>query len=53
MDLPLERLREVAEADLARNQEAFLETAARLGGPEATPMKSSLRANAATRLQKI
>ncbi len=33
VDLPLNRLREVAEADLARNKAAYLETAARLGGP--------------------
>lgn len=33
VDLPLDRLREVAEADLTRNREAYLETAARLGGP--------------------
>jgi len=33
VDLPLDVLREVAEADLARNKEAYLETAARIGGP--------------------
>jgi uncharacterized protein (DUF885 family) len=37
VNLPLERLREVAEADLARHKEAFLETAARLGGPGRDP----------------
>lgn len=39
VEVPLERLREVAEADLARNQEAFLETAARLGGPGRDPQE--------------
>ncbi|MDW7991338.1 MAG: DUF885 domain-containing protein [Anaerolineae bacterium] len=33
IDVSLDHLREVAEADLARNKEAYLETAARLGGP--------------------
>ncbi len=37
VDLPLERLREVAEANLARDKAAFLETAARLGGPGRGP----------------
>ncbi len=37
VDLPLDQLREVAEADLTRNKEAFLETAARLGGPGSDP----------------
>jgi len=39
LDISLDRLREVAEADLARNQEAFLETAARLGGPGRDPQR--------------
>ena len=39
LDIPLDRLREVAEADLARNKEAFLETAARLGGPGCDPQQ--------------
>jgi len=39
LDIPLDRLREVAEADLARNKEAFLETAARLGGPGRAPQQ--------------
>ena len=39
LDIPLDRLREVAEADLARNKEAFLETAARLGGPGRDPQQ--------------
>jgi uncharacterized protein (DUF885 family) len=39
LDISLDRLREVAEADLARNKEAFLETAARLGGPGRDPQQ--------------
>jgi len=39
LDISLNRLREVAEADLARNKEAFLETAARLGGPGRDPQQ--------------
>ncbi|MGB9775450.1 MAG: DUF885 domain-containing protein [Anaerolineae bacterium] len=39
LDISLDRLREVAEADLTRNQEAFLETAARLGGPGRDPQQ--------------
>ncbi len=39
LDIPLDRLREVAEADLARNKEAFLETAALLGGPGRDPQQ--------------
>lgn len=31
--IPLDELRRVAEEDLARNQETYLDTAARLGGP--------------------
>lgn len=37
--IPLDELRRVAEADLARNREAFLETAARLGGSGRDPQQ--------------
>ncbi|MCX7856182.1 MAG: DUF885 domain-containing protein, partial [Anaerolineae bacterium] len=37
VDLPLERLQEVAEENLARDKAAFLEAAARLGGPGRDP----------------
>ncbi|MBC7226401.1 MAG: DUF885 domain-containing protein [Thermoflexales bacterium] len=38
VDMPLEQLREVAEENLARDKAAFLETAARLGGPGRDPL---------------
>jgi uncharacterized protein (DUF885 family) len=46
VELPLERLLEIARADLARNQQAFKETAAKIApGKPATAVMASLSAN--------